>query len=88
LSERLLDQFTEADCTLIEASETQRDAARECLSAFCDRVEILGGDFARIDLPRYFDLVIFLGRFHQLGDIERRGLYRSAYSKFYCPVDS
>ena len=51
LSERLLDQFTEADCTLIEASETQRDAARECLSAFCDRVEILGGDFARIDLP-------------------------------------
>ena len=80
MSERLLDQFTEADCTLIEASETQRDAARERLSAFGDRVEILGGDFARIDLPRYFDLVIFLGRFHQLGDIERRGLYRSAYS--------
>ena len=80
LSERLLDQFTETDCTLIKASETQRDAARERLSAFGDRVEILGGDFARIDLPRDFDLVISLGRFHQLGDIERRGLYRSAYS--------
>ena len=80
MSERLLDQFTETDCTLIEASETQRDAARERLSAFGDRVEILGGDFARIDLPRDFDLVISLGRFHQLGDIERRGLYRSAYS--------
>ena len=80
LSERLLDHFTETDCTLIEASESQRDAARTRLSGFGDRVEILSGDFARIDLPRDFDLVISLGRFHQLGDIERRGLYRSAYS--------
>ena len=80
LSEQLLDHFTETDCTLIEASESQRDPARRRLSGFGDRVEILSGDFVRIDLPRDFDLVISLGWFHQLGDIERRGLYRSAYS--------
>ena len=80
LSERLLTNFAETDCTLIEASEAERDQADVRLGTFGDRVKITDGDFARVDLPRDFDLVVSLGRFHGLGDIERRGVYRAAYS--------
>ena len=77
VSERLLTKFTETDCTLIEATEAERDQAGERLVTFGDRVTIIDGDFARVELPRDFDLVVSLGRFHGLGDIERRAVYRA-----------
>ena len=80
VSERLLTKFTETDCTLIEATEAERDQAGERLVTFGDRVTIIDGDFARVELPRDFDLVVSLGRFHGLWDIERRAVYRAAYS--------
>ncbi|MBT3396698.1 MAG: class I SAM-dependent methyltransferase [Alphaproteobacteria bacterium] len=80
LSERFLDHFSESEGVLIEASEFQRELAQQRLDRYGDRIEFLDGDFARVDLPRDFDLLVSLGRFHQLGDIERRGIYRTAYS--------
>ena len=80
VSERLLTKFTETDCTLIEATEAERDQAVERLVTFGDRATIIDGDFARVELPRDFDLVVSLGRFHGLGDIERRAVFRAAYS--------
>ncbi len=80
LSERLLSHFKESHCTLIEASETLCAEADARLSAFGKRLEIQQENFAFIDLPRGFDLVVSLMQFHEMGDIERRGLYRTAYS--------
>lgn len=80
LSERLLNHFDESHCTLIESSGALRAEAGDRLSAFSERLEIREGDFALIDLPRGFELVVSLMRFHEIGDIERRGLYRAAYS--------
>ena len=57
VSERLLTKFTETDCTLIEATEAERDQGGERLVTFGDRVTIIDGDFARVELPRDFDLV-------------------------------
>jgi cyclopropane fatty-acyl-phospholipid synthase-like methyltransferase len=77
LSERFLDHFGESEGILIEASEPQRKLAQQRLDGYGDRMKFLDGNFARVDLHRDFGLLVSLGRFHQLGDIERRVMYRT-----------
>jgi len=55
----------------VDLSDTMLDLARERLSRFADKVELVQGDFLQTTIAGPFDLVLALGYFDYIGDAER-----------------
>ncbi len=80
LSRCVLERYGNAHVTLVEASAELLDQARQRLAAEAARSEFVAADFARIDLPGTFHLIISAFAVHKLGNIDKRALYRRAYA--------
>lgn len=55
----------------IDLSDTMLELARERLSRFGDRVELIQGDFVATPVDGRFDVVLALGYFDYIGDADR-----------------
>src|SRR5436190_20105812 len=55
----------------IDLSDSMLDLARERLSRFGDKVELVQGDFLQTPIAGPFDVVLALGYFDYIGDAER-----------------
>jgi tRNA (cmo5U34)-methyltransferase len=80
LSQLILERHGGAHMTLVEASAELLNQARRRLAAASERCEFVAGDFARIDLPGSYHLIVSAFAVHRLGNIDKRALYRRAYA--------
>ena len=80
LSRHILERYDGAHMTLIEASADLLDQARRRLAAESRRCTFVADDFARIDLPGTYHLIVSAFAVHKLGNIDKRALFRRAYA--------
>ncbi len=79
LAAAILGRFREAHVTVMEEAEGLRGAAERRLGDVPGRYQIVPQAFEQVELPRGFDAVVSLLRFHHVEEIARRAVYREVY---------
>ena len=80
LAAAILQRFHGSHVTLLEESDQLLVAAEKRLSASAPgRYKLVPEAFDRTEMPRRFDAVVSLLRFHAVDEIARRAVYRSVY---------